>query len=139
MRTLGTSIYNYNNALGFFTNALRAIEERNFDLRLLNDLMYPVPELINFSQAFRRIAEQIVLRQARNREMDSAAAIQRAFLPDPISMSSHISNVDIFAKCGPQKRWAETSTTSSSSAGTSWSSRSVTSSTRASPPLCSWQ
>ena len=103
MRTLGTSIYNYNNALGFFTNALRAIEERNFDLRLLNDLMYPIPELINFSQAFRRIAEQIVLRQARNREMDSAAAIQRAFLPDPISMSGHISNVDIFAKMRPAK------------------------------------
>jgi sigma-B regulation protein RsbU (phosphoserine phosphatase) len=103
MGTLGQSIYNYNNALGVFTNALRAIEDRNFDLRLLNDLMYPIPELINFSQAFRRIAEQIVSRRARNREMDSAAAIQRAFLPDPTSMGGHNSRFEIHAEMRPAK------------------------------------
>jgi len=81
MGVLGQSIYHYNNALGFFTNALAAIEQRNFDPVLLNDLMYPIPELIKFYQAFRRIAEQIIQRQARNRGMDSAAAIQRAMLP----------------------------------------------------------
>jgi serine phosphatase RsbU (regulator of sigma subunit) len=103
MGALGQSIYHYNNALGFFTNALAAIEQRSFDPRLLNDLMYPIPELINFSQAFRRIAEQIIQRQARNREMDSAAAIQRAFLPDPISKSGHISNLEISAEMRPAK------------------------------------
>jgi sigma-B regulation protein RsbU (phosphoserine phosphatase) len=84
MSALGRHIYTYNHAIAFFTNALAAIEQRNFDLRLLNDLMYPVPELIKFSQTFRRIAEQIMLRQAHNKDMDSAAAIQRAFLPAPI-------------------------------------------------------
>jgi len=103
MSALGNSIYNYNNALCFFTNALTALEERNFDLRLLNDLMYPIPELINFSQAFRRIAEQIILRRAHNREMDSAAAIQRAFLPDPILTGAHISNFEIYAEMQPAK------------------------------------
>jgi serine phosphatase RsbU (regulator of sigma subunit) len=103
MGALGQSIYHYNNALGFFTNALAAIEQRNFDPRLLDDLMYPVPELIIFSKAFRRIAEQNVQRQARNREMDSAAAIQRAFLPDPTSKSGSISNLAIFAEMRPAK------------------------------------
>jgi phosphoserine phosphatase RsbU/P len=103
MGMLGQSIYHYNNALGFFTNALTAIEQRNFDPRLLNDLLYPIPELINFSQAFRRIAEQIILRQARNREMDSAAAIQRAFLPDPALMSNRNSNFEIYAEMRPAK------------------------------------
>jgi serine phosphatase RsbU (regulator of sigma subunit) len=103
MGALGQSIYHYNNALGFFTNALAAIEQRNFDPRLLNDLMYPIPELIIFSKAFRRIAEQIIQRQAGNREMDSAAAIQRAFLPDLTSKSGHILNFEIFAEMRPAK------------------------------------
>ncbi len=103
MGKLGQYIYTYNNAIGFFTNALAAIEQRNFDLGILNDLMCPVPELVNFSQTFRRIAEQIILRQAHNKEMDSAAAIQRAFLPDPMLMGGHISNFEINAKMRPAK------------------------------------
>jgi phosphoserine phosphatase RsbU/P len=103
MSKLGQYISNYNHALGFFTNALTALEQRNFDLRLLDDLMYPMPELISFSQTFRRIAEQIMLRQAHNREMDSAAAIQRAFLPDALLMDGHASNLQIFADMRPAK------------------------------------
>jgi phosphoserine phosphatase RsbU/P len=103
MSKLGQYISNYNHALGFFTNALTALERRNFDLRLLDDLMYPMPELISFSQTFRRIAEQIMLRQAHNREMDSAAAIQRAFLPDALLMDGHASNLQIFADMRPAK------------------------------------
>ena len=103
MGALGQSIYHYNNALGFFTNALAAIEQRNFDPVLLNDLMYPIPELIKFSQAFRRIAEQIIQRQARNREMDSAAAIQRAMLPKLEPRDFAEGELDIFADMIPAR------------------------------------
>jgi sigma-B regulation protein RsbU (phosphoserine phosphatase) len=103
MSTLGRHIYTYNHAIAFFTNALAAIEQRNFDLRLLNDLMYPVPELIKFSQTFRRIAEQIMLRQAHNKDMDSAAAIQRAFLPAPNVTADRSRNVEIHAEMRPAK------------------------------------
>jgi phosphoserine phosphatase RsbU/P len=103
MSKLGQHISTYNHALGFFTNALTAIEQRDFNLRLLDDLMYPMPELINFSQTFRRIAEQIIWRQAHNKEMDSAAAIQRAFLPDALLMSGHASHLEIFADMKPAK------------------------------------
>jgi len=50
MSKLGQHISTYNHALGFFTNALTAIEQRDFNLRLLDDLMCPMPELINCSQ-----------------------------------------------------------------------------------------
>jgi phosphoserine phosphatase RsbU/P len=103
MSKLGQHISTYDQALGFFTNALTAIEQRDFNLRLLDDLMYPMPELINFSQTFRRIAEQIIWRQAHNKEMDSAAAIQRAFLPDEQLMSGHASHLEIFADMKPAK------------------------------------
>jgi sigma-B regulation protein RsbU (phosphoserine phosphatase) len=103
MSALGRHIYTYNHAIAFFTNALAAIEQRNFDLGLLNDLMYPVPELIKFSQTFRRIAEQIMLRQAHNKDMDSAAAIQRAFLPAPIVSADRSRNVEIHAEMRPAK------------------------------------
>jgi serine phosphatase RsbU (regulator of sigma subunit)/CRP-like cAMP-binding protein len=103
MSTLGRQLSTYYGALTFFENALTAIEQRNFNLGILNDLMFPVPELINFSQTFRRFAEQIMLRQAHNKDMDSAAAIQRAFLPDPILMTGHASNLDIYADMRPAK------------------------------------
>jgi phosphoserine phosphatase RsbU/P len=102
MSTLGRQISTYYRALAFFASALTAIEQRNFDLGILNDLMFPMPELINFSQTFRRFAEQIILRQAHNKDMDSAAAIQRAFLPDPLE-GGHASNLDIYAEMRPAK------------------------------------
>ncbi len=102
MSTLGRQISTYYRALAFFAGALTAIEQRSFDFGILNDLMFPIPELISFSQTFRRFAEQIILRQAHNKDMDSAAAIQRAFLPDPLG-DAHASNLDIYAEMRPAK------------------------------------
>lgn len=103
MGKLGQQLSTYNSALGFYTNALTALEQRNFDLRLLDDLMQPTPELANFGHTFRRIAEQIMLRQAHDREMASAAAIQRAILPDPELTTGRISNLDIHTFMRPAK------------------------------------
>jgi serine phosphatase RsbU (regulator of sigma subunit) len=99
----GQQIATYNNALGFYTSALSALEQRNFDLALLNDLMHPMPELVNFAQSFRRIAEQVMLRQQHYKDMTSAAAIQRAILPDQFSSPSHIDSIEIHAEMRPAK------------------------------------
>jgi hypothetical protein len=45
----------------------------------------------------------MMLRKALNKDMDSAAAIQRAFLPDPLLMSGHASNLEIFSTMRPAK------------------------------------
>jgi sigma-B regulation protein RsbU (phosphoserine phosphatase) len=98
MANLGQYIKTFNNALGFYTNALTAIEQETFDLRLLDDLMQPMPELVNFAETFRRMAKQVILRQEHRKEMVNAAAIQHAFLPDlPLSIPS-APNLDLHAE-----------------------------------------
>jgi phosphoserine phosphatase RsbU/P len=98
MVKLGQYIMTFNNAIGFYTHALNAIEQETFDLRLLDDLMQPVPELVNFAETFRRMARQVVLRQEHRKEMANAAAIQRAFLPELPLLADSAGSVDLHAE-----------------------------------------
>jgi sigma-B regulation protein RsbU (phosphoserine phosphatase) len=90
MSRLGQYVATFNNALGFYTNALTAIAQDTFDLRLLDDLMQPVAELVNFAETFRRMAKQVLLRQEHRKETANAAAIQRAFLPEYPHLPGHL-------------------------------------------------
>ncbi|MCC6778667.1 MAG: SpoIIE family protein phosphatase [Hyphomicrobiales bacterium] len=100
---LGRHVATYNNAIGFYTNALSAIEQDSFDLRLLDDLMQPAAELVSFAETFRRMARQVTLRQESRKEMASAATIQRAFLPNLQELSDLRMPVDIDARMLPAK------------------------------------
>lgn len=100
---LGQYITTFNNAIGFYTHALNAIEQETFDLRLLDDLMQPVPELVNFAETFRRMAKQVLLRQEHRKEMANAAAIQRAFLPELPRFADLAGDLDLHAEMVPAK------------------------------------
>lgn len=78
---LGRQFANFNQAIGLYTNAVSALERDDFDLSILDRLRQPPPELFDFAQSFRRMAEQIVRQRRYHAEMASAAAIQRAMLP----------------------------------------------------------
>jgi len=78
---LGANIARFNAAIGLYTNAVAALERDNFSVGILDELRQPGPELIDFAQHFRHMAEEIVRRRAEEAEMASAAAIQRAMLP----------------------------------------------------------
>lgn len=84
LRQIGGRLETFNRAVGFYSSALNALERHDFDMRLLDDLRNPLPELANFAASFRRLAEEIMVRQALRREMESATAIQRAMLPEPM-------------------------------------------------------
>ena len=81
MRQLGHRFDTFNKALGFYSHALGALERDDFDLALLEDLRHPLPELVDFSRSFVRLAEQITLRRAHREEMANARAIQESMLP----------------------------------------------------------
>jgi phosphoserine phosphatase RsbU/P len=84
--------------LSFYCNALP-----DFDLRLLDDLKAPLPELVDFTHSFRRLAEEIVERRAHRDEMASAAAIQRTMLP-PSVLRPHCGDVlNLFAHMLPAR------------------------------------
>ena len=78
---LGAQVVSFNHAIGLYTNAVSALEREDFSLSILEELRQPIPELVNFEQSFRRMAEQIVRQRTHQAEMASAAAIQRAMLP----------------------------------------------------------
>jgi len=64
MTQVGRRFQAFNHALGFYSNALQALRQHDFDLRLLDDLKAPLPELVDFAHSFRRLAEEITERRA---------------------------------------------------------------------------
>jgi phosphoserine phosphatase RsbU/P len=100
---LGRQIGNFNYAIGLYTNALIALERHDFDLRILDELLHPIPELVNFAQGFRRMAEQIMLRRSQREEMANAAAIQRAMLPAALPVDFAKGRFDIHAEMRPAR------------------------------------
>ena len=101
MRQLGRRFETFNRAIGFYSNALDALERHNFDMRLLEDLRNPLPELASFAGSFRRLAEEIMVRQAHRRDMASAAAIQRSMLPEPLEARILDERAEIAAEMRP--------------------------------------
>lgn len=78
---LGRQIDGMNQALTLYGNALSALEHREFDARIIDDLAHPSPQLVTFAATFQRFAEQIVERRRQADDLASAALIQRSFLP----------------------------------------------------------
>jgi phosphoserine phosphatase RsbU/P len=100
---LGGQIASFNHAIGLYTNAVSALERDDFDLSILDQLRKPVPELLDFVQSFRRMAEQIVRQRRQQAEMASAAEIQRAMLPNALPTKLIEGRFDIHVKIKPAR------------------------------------
>lgn len=103
VRQMGQQIDSVNKAIALYTNALAALEKREFDAGILNDLAAPSPQLAEFSGAFRRFADQILNKRRQQDEMASAALIQRSFLPKETSGNVMRGDVEIRAKMRPAR------------------------------------
>jgi len=103
VRQLGQQIDSVNRAVALYTNALAALEKREFDAGILDDLVNPSPQLAEFSAAFRRFADQIVSKRRQQAEMASAALIQQSFLPKESTVNVTDSDVEIRAKIRPTR------------------------------------
>jgi phosphoserine phosphatase RsbU/P len=100
---LGGQIARFNNAIGLYTNAVTALEQDSFDVSILDELQQPGPELVDFAQHFRRMAEQLVRRRTQQAEIASAVAIQRAMLPSTQPATLSASQYDVFAFMMPAR------------------------------------
>ena len=78
---LGRQIDGMNQALTLYGNALSALERREFDARIIDDLAHPSPQLVTFAATFKRFAAEIVDKRRQADDLASAALIQRSFLP----------------------------------------------------------
>lgn len=100
---LGERLSRLNQAIGFYTNALSALERNTFDTRLLEDLLNPMPELVDFSHSFLRLAEQITIKRQQFEEMANAAAIQRSMLPRPFTAENAFAAIDLYGELHPAR------------------------------------
>jgi phosphoserine phosphatase RsbU/P len=103
MLQLGRRFETFNKAMGFYSHALGALERDDFDLTLLDDLRNPLPELVDFSRSFVRLAEQITLRRAHREEMANARAIQESMLPPHDLLKDCNRYVDVHAAMRPAR------------------------------------
>src|SRR5260221_5951356 len=103
IQQLGQHTGMVNRAVGFYTHALAALERPDFDPAILDELLNPAPELVNFARTFRKMAEQIILRRTQHDEMASAASIQRAMLPPPLPQGSCAGRVALHAAMRPAR------------------------------------
>lgn len=78
---LGRQQDGMNRTLSLYSNALSALQEREFDPRILDELTNPSPQLAEFSAAFRKFAQEIVGKRRQQDEVASAAIIQQSYLP----------------------------------------------------------
>lgn len=89
---LGRQLDAVNRAVSLYTNALAALEKREFDSRILEQLENPPPQLAEFSAAFHRFSSQILDKRRQHDELASAAIIQQSFLPKTSDLAA-IENV----------------------------------------------
>lgn len=100
---LGDRVSSFNQAVGVYTNALAALEREEFDAEMLDRLNNPSAELMNFAATFRKMADQILIKRQQREEMTSAAAIQRAMLPNPLPDDAPHRRVQLFAAMRPAR------------------------------------
>jgi phosphoserine phosphatase RsbU/P len=103
MTQVGRRFQTFNQAVGFYSNALDALRRQDFNLRLLDDLRAPLPELFDFTQSFRRLAEELVERRTHREEMANAVAIQRTMLPPAAPLLNCGDAFDLFARTLPAR------------------------------------
>jgi len=118
-------------------NALTALERNDFDVRLLDELKQPLPELADFSRSFLHLAQQITLRAHNLPKWANARAIQEGMLPARDLLEGCSGYVDVHAFMRPPRTSAATSMISSWSMMIIWSLQSAMYAAKAFQPLCS--
>lgn len=100
---LGRQLDSVNKTVSLYTNALSALEKREFDPRILEQLANPPPQLAEFSTAFHRFASQILDKRRQQDELASAAIIQQSFLPKAATLAAAADAVDLHAEMRPAR------------------------------------
>lgn len=100
---LGRQLDAVNRTVSLYTNALAALEKREFDSRILEQLENPPPQLAEFSTAFNRFASQILDKRRQHDELASAAIIQQSFLPKTSNLAAIENVLELHAEMRPAR------------------------------------
>lgn len=100
---LGRQIDAVNKTVGLYTTALSALEQREFDPAILEELAHPPPQLAEFSSAFQRFARQITDKRRQQDELAGAAIIQKSFLPKKSALKAAGERIALHAAMRPAR------------------------------------
>jgi len=100
---LGRQLDGVNKTIGLYTNAVSALERREFDPRLIDDLQNPPAQLAEFAAVFGRFAGQIQSKRRQQDELASAAILQQSFLPKTEVLDGVAGSLDVRAVMRPAR------------------------------------
>jgi serine phosphatase RsbU (regulator of sigma subunit) len=100
---LGRQLDAVHRAVSLYTNALAALERREFDSRILEELANPPPQLAEFSATFHRFASRILDKRRQHDELASAAIIQQSFLPKASTLAAADGALELRAEMRPAR------------------------------------
>ncbi|MBF9060596.1 SpoIIE family protein phosphatase [Rhodobacterales bacterium HKCCSP123] len=100
---LGARIGQVNSALVTLTQASRALSEGRFSPEMLDTLNRQADELAHFAEVFRDMAAEIEEKRRLRHEMETAAAIQRAFLPEDVPRGDAADWIEVSARMVPAR------------------------------------
>ena len=80
IQQLSEQLSSVNKVIAIYTNALSALEKKELQDNIILDLKNPSPQMLEFSAAFNRFADQISKKKRSDEDMASAALIQKSFL-----------------------------------------------------------
>lgn len=100
---LGKRIQSINGSLAMLTQAASALAKGEFNSQMLENLKNQADRFSHFTHVFEQMAEEIAEKRLRSQEMQTAAEIQRSFLPGNIDAGAFSEYFEVFASMVPAK------------------------------------
>jgi len=104
MLQLGRRLETVNKAIGFYSHALAALERNEFDVKLLDELTQPLPELADFSRSFLSLLSKSFFAGHNVPRWQTPAPSRPACFQAGTCWSVCSGYVDVQASCGRQRR-----------------------------------
>ena len=103
IKQLSEQLSSVNKVIAIYTNALSALEKKELQENIILDLKNPSSQMLEFSAAFNRFADQISKKKRSDEDMASAALIQKSFLPNVKYVKNLKNYLDIDARMRPAR------------------------------------
>lgn len=101
---LGTRVQNMNGTIAALTQATQALAREEFDPKMLEDIRDQADRFAHFADVFEDMASEIMRKRQHAREMETAAEIQRSFLPADVDARFNDPRFDVAALMEPAKQ-----------------------------------
>lgn len=100
---LGERLQNLNETIATLTQATSALAAGEFRPAMLETLKNEASRFRHFAGVFESMAAEITQKRMLNQEMETAAEIQRSFLPRSLDLGRYSGRCDVFASMIPAK------------------------------------